>query len=108
MSWELIHRHLLYPSDSDMKEICRTPNLTGLPKQFTKNLNQAPCKICYTEMMTTLSIGTTVDTNNLQPGELIHMDFSLYNMTSILVFTSIITVVFTNTRMLWILPIAYK
>ena len=31
--------------------------------------------MCYTAKTTTPPKGTTIDTNNIQPGELIHMDF---------------------------------
>ena len=51
---------------------------------------------------------TTVDTINLQPGELIHIDFSFYNVTSICGFTSRLTVVCENTRMIWVCPTASK
>ena len=37
--------------------------------------------------------GTTVDTTNLQPVELIHMDFALYNVTSVLGFMSMLALV---------------
>ena len=46
--------------------------------------------------------------NNLQPGELIHMDFDFYIVTYICGFTSIITVFCAKTRMLWIFPTVYK
>ena len=58
--------------------------------------------------MTTFPKGTTVDTSNLQPGEFIHMEFSFYNVISIRGFTSMITVVYKNTIMLWIFPNVYK
>ena len=58
--------------------------------------------------MTTLSKGTAVDTTNRQPGELINMDFYFYNVTSIHGFTSMITVVYANTRMLWVFLTAPK
>ena len=45
--------------------------------------------------------GITIDTTNLQPGEIIHVDFSFYNVTSAKCFTSIITVVCAKTIMLW-------
>ena len=45
MPWELIHFHLLQPSDSVMKSMCRHKTLTGLTKKCPKKLNQAPCKI---------------------------------------------------------------
>ena len=52
--------------------------------------------------------GTTIDTTNLQPGELIHMEFSFYNMTSIQGFTSMITVMFAQTIMIWVFLNATK
>ena len=58
--------------------------------------------------MKTLPKLTTVDTNNLQPGELIHTDFAFYNVTSICGFTSMITFVCTKTIMIWVLPTASK
>ena len=52
--------------------------------------------------MKTSPKGTIVDKNSLQPGELIHMDFTFYNMTSIHGFTSMLTVVCKETRMIWV------
>ena len=97
MPWELIHHHLLHPYDSVMKAMHRHQTLPGLPKHCPKKLKQSPCTICYTENMTTYPKGTTVGTNNLQPGELIHMDFYFYSVNSIRGFNSMLTVVCTNT-----------
>ena len=58
--------------------------------------------------MTTFPKVTTVDTNDLQPGELIHMDFVFYNVNYNNGFTSMINVVFTKTRMLWLFPTVSK
>ena len=58
--------------------------------------------------MTTINKVTTVDTSNLQSGELINMEFELYNVTSILGFNSILTVVYSKTRMIWVFPFASK
>ena len=38
----------------------------------------------------------TVYTTNFQPGELIHMDYALYNVTYIWGFTSMLTVLFAK------------
>ena len=48
--------------------------------------------------MTTINKGISVDTSNLQLGELVHMDFAFYNVTYIHGFTSILTVVCEKTR----------
>ena len=56
--------------------------------------------------MKTVNKGTTVDTSNLQPGELVYMDFEFYNVTSIHGFTFIIIVVYKNTRIIGLFPTA--
>ena len=58
-------------------------------------------------MMTT-NKGTTVDISNLQPEELIHMDFDFYNVTFIRGFTYMIAVVCEKTLMIWVLPTSPK
>ena len=58
--------------------------------------------------MTTINKITTVETSNLQPGKRFHMEFAFYNITSIRGFTSMLTVVCAQTRMLWVLPTASK
>ena len=58
--------------------------------------------------MTNLPKGTTIGTTNLQLGELIHMEFDFYNGTSFQVYTSMSTVVYANTIILWIFPTVSK
>ena len=58
--------------------------------------------------MTVSPKGTTVDTSNLQPGELIHVDFDFNNVIYIHGFTSVLTVVCAKTIIIWVLPIATK
>ena len=58
--------------------------------------------------MTTLPKGTTVDTSNIQQGKLIHMEFDFYIVTSIRVFTYMLTIVCKKTRILRALPTAPK
>ena len=91
-----------------MKVMFRIQTLNGLPKQFPNKLNKAPCTICYTEKITTYPKVTTVDTSKLQPGELVHMEFSFYHVTYIQVLTSVLTVVCANTIILWVFPTEYK
>ena len=52
--------------------------------------------------------GGGVDTSNIQPVELVYMDFAFYNVTFIHSFTSMITAVCVKTRMLWVFSTAYK
>ena len=58
--------------------------------------------------MKMLSKSKTVVTTNLQLGELIHMVFEYYNVTSIRGFTSIITVVFPKTIIILVFTTASK
>ena len=84
---------LLHPSVSGMKKMCHHQTITGLPKQFPNNINQASSTICYTKNITASPKGTTVDTTNLQTVKLIHMYLYLYTVNSIRGFTSMITLV---------------
>ena len=107
ISWEIIHRRLLQHSDIVMKEMCRHQTLDGLPKHCLKKIH-ASCTILYKEKTTTINKGTTVDTSNLQTGELVHMDFEFYNATSIRGFTSMLTAVCAKIRMLLVFCTASK
>ena len=108
ISWDLIHRLILHPSDGVMKSMCRHQTLNGLPKHCPNKINKAPCTIWYTAEMTNVNKGTIFDTINLQPGELIHMEFSFYNVTSISGFISMLTVVCAKTIIIWVFRTAPK
>ena len=108
ISWDLIHHRILRPSESVMKEMCHNKTLDGLQKNCTNKIHTSTCTIYYTAKTTTIIKGTTVDTSNLQPGELIHMEFVFYNVTSIHGFTSMITPVCAKTGMIWVFPTAPK
>ena len=58
--------------------------------------------------ITTLPKSVSVDTTKLRTGELIHMDFHWYNVTSIQGFTSMLTIVCAKTRILRVFPTTYK
>ena len=108
MPGEIIHHRLLHPSVSVMKLIFHHQTLNGLPEHCPNKLKKSPRTICYTTKNSYLPKVKTVDTSNLLPGELIHMDVDLYNITSIRGFTSMVTVVFANTIMLCLLPTVSK
>ena len=58
--------------------------------------------------MTISPRGATVDITNLQPVDILHLYFSLYNVTSILGFYAIINGVCANKITLWVFPTASK
>ena len=76
-----------------MKSMCRHQTLIGISKQFPKKLNQAPPTICYTAKIKAVPKIINVDITKLQTGELICVDFALYNVTSFYGFTSVFTIV---------------
>ena len=88
--------------------MCRHKTLDGLAKHGTDKINKASCTICYTSKIKTPPKGTTVDTSNVQPGELIHMYFEFYNETSIRGFTSMLTVVCAKNIMIWVFTTSSK
>ena len=59
-------------------------------------------------MITAFPKGTTGNTTNLQPRELIHMEFALYYVTSIQGFNYMLTIVCENTIMLRVFTNAHK
>ena len=64
--------------------------------------------ICYRRKVKTINKGTTIETSNLQPGELIHVKFAFYNFTSIYGFTSMLTGICANTIIVLVFPTASK
>ena len=58
--------------------------------------------------MKTFPKGSTIGTNQLQRGQLLHMHFVLYNVTSVGGFTSMLTVVCGKIRIIWVFPTAPK
>ena len=108
MSWELIHRRLLNPYESVIKAMFRHQTLIGLIKHCPNNINEAPCTVYFIFKKEIFPIGATVDTTNLRSGELLHMDFVLYNVNSIHDLTSMLTMVCSKTIMLWIFSTTSK
>ena len=82
-----------------MQGMCHNQTIDGQLKHFPKKINKVPSTILDAEKTENINKGTTVDTINLQPGELIHTDLEFYNITSIRGFTSILTVVSENNIM---------
>ena len=58
--------------------------------------------------METFPKGTTLDTTNIQLGELIHMHLAVYDVTYIRGLTSILTGLCENTRIIWVFLTASK
>ena len=84
--------------------MCHNHTLTKNPQPPPKKT----CTLCCEEKWQPSPKCETVDTTNLQPWYLLHLDFEFYIVTSIRCFTSILPVVCAMTRILWILPTESK
>ena len=96
MTWKSVHKYFPKIIHKNIKSI------------VTTTLKKAPCPISFTANMTNFPKGTTVVTTNLQPGELIHLDFAFYNVNYIWFSTYILTVLSKNIRIMWVFPTASK
>ena len=66
MPQELIHFRLLYSYEIVIEVIWHHQTITGIPKQYPKEITEATHTVCYAENMTTTPKGKTVDTTNIQ------------------------------------------
>ena len=82
--------------------MCHDKTFTAITKHCPKKTNKSPCTVFFKAKMKFLPRVTTVDTTNLQQGELIHMESSFYNVTYIQGPTSMLNIVLKKTIMLWI------
>ena len=99
LSHALTHQRLAHLGDyhlDDMSQIA----ILGLPKiPFPRK--PYSCPICTAGKFAHPSKGSTVDTSSLIKGKFLHMDFAFWNEASHLNFTSMLTIVDTETHMLW-------
>ena len=101
----LIHRRMMNLSQSTITKMYQEQTLNNLPKCLPPNTyDLCQCTICWKEKYNHPAKGTTQDTTNLLPGQLLHMDFKFYNILSIRGFSSIFTIIDAATRKLWCFP----
>ena len=103
VDWTIIHRRLAHTNDDKMNEMGRKEIILGLPKRESKKYRKFKCScwICWRASMYAVPHGITMSTENLRPGELIHIDFYFMNEESIRKFTSTLLIVDAKTRKLW-------
>ena len=77
--------------------------ILDLPKRKSKRYNKEKCRciICWKASVVNLPKGVTMNTDNLRPGELLHMDFCFLDETSIRQFTCALVVVDAKVRKMW-------
>jgi hypothetical protein len=103
----LAHQRLGHSCDEVLDTMCQQQSFLGLPKRpFPPR--SCPCTICIPAKFThPPKVKTTTYTLTCK-GELLHIDFSFWNETSIRGFSSLLSIIDGKTRMLWNFPTASK
>ena len=83
--WTKIHRKLSLIKEEKLEKMCKEETIKDMLKRCSKrfNHNKKTCLICIIGSKTSLPKGITINTDNLRPGELIHLDFYFLNEISI-------------------------
>ncbi len=103
----LVHQRLGHGCDTVLDTMCRNQTLLGLPKRPFPS-RSCPCPICITTKFTnTPKVKQTLCPSTVK-GELLHIDFSFWNVTSVRGFSSLLSIIDGSTRMLWNFPTASK
>ena len=99
----IIHRRSGYAMDEKIDEMAKLEILKDLPKRKSKRYKGAECRctICWKASTVNLPKGVTLTTENLRPGELIHMDFCFLEEESIRKFTCALVIVDAKVRKMW-------
>jgi len=103
----LVHQRLGHNSDEVLDSMCPNQSLLGLPKHpFPPQ--QCPCVICITTKTVNPPKAKSTSTKFLRRGQLLHIDFSFWNVCSIRGFTCLLSVIDGKDRMLWNFPTTSK
>lgn len=72
----IVHRRLGHAVDERIDKVEKLDIILDFPKRNTKRYWKQKFRriICWKTSMVNLPKGITIDTNNLRPGELLHMD----------------------------------
>ncbi len=103
----LVHQRLGHNCDEILDVMCRKQTLLGLPKHpFPPR--KCPCIICITTKTVHPPKAQITSVTLTKRGQLLHVDFSFWNLVSIRGFTSLLSVIGGKDRMLWNFPTASK
>ena len=108
--WTIIHRRMDHTKDYLIEQMCKEKTMEGLPDRYKPKLQKYKerCPICAQATLDNVPWGITLNTDNLQLGQLIHMDFYFMNITSIRKFTSVLMAIDAKARKLWKFPTQSK
>jgi hypothetical protein len=103
----LAHQRLAHNCDAVLDTMGRKQSLLGLPKRpFPPR--SCPCPICIMTKLTHPPKVKATLSKLTRRGELLHIDFSFWNVTSLRGFTSLLSIIDGKDRMLWNFPTASK
>ena len=90
--------------------MCKEKTMDGLPAKLYSidQKHKDDCLICAQATLDNLPYGITLNTDNLQLEQLIHMNFYFMNETSIRKFSSVLIEVDAKARKLWKFPTQNK
>ena len=76
----IVHRRLGHAMDEKVNKMAKLNILLDLPKRKSQRYKKQTCRciICWKASTVNLPKGITMTTNNLRPGELIHMVFCFF------------------------------
>ena len=99
----IIYRRLAHAIVEKVDKMAKLNIILDLPKRKSKRYNKEKCRciICWKASTVNLSKGVTMNTDNLRPGELLHMDVCFLDETSIWQFTCGLVVVDAKVRKIW-------
>jgi hypothetical protein len=103
----LMHQIFGHISDDVLDAMCKKQTIIGLPKVPPPRY-QYSCPICALGKMTQVPKGKIVDTGSLSQGELLHIDFAFWYISSRRGFTSMLVIIDAKTRKLWVFCTAIK
>jgi len=103
----LVHQRLSHNCDEVLDLMCRHQTLLGLPKQPFPPCT-CPCIICITTKTVHPARAKITSVTLTTRGQLLHLDFSFWNVVSIRGFTSLLSVIDSKDQMLWNFPTASK
>jgi hypothetical protein len=87
----LCHQRLCHSCDQSLDNACRYQSLLGLQRPFP--IRQLPCPICTTTTFSHPSKTKEASTLLTRHGQLLHMDFSFWNVVSIRGFSSFLSII---------------
>ena len=83
LSYEALHRRLSHIWEKKITTMCKQQTLIGLPKVKPKRHHDAcPCTICIPTKGKNRNKVKTIDTSDLEQGNMLHMDITFFDITS--------------------------